>query len=223
MDSDLIDLIYQNDAVEGLAIFDANNQLVENQLSLSLSKVEAIATTLYKLKNGLTDAGRELRGFVIKSGALLLLVCMSPENLILLEISEGASVNEVDSNLRSIIGTTASQPQAAQPATVQPVQAQPAQPVLPAATLPPAQTVEGDNIDLTDFKMNLGKLIKTVAPGKLADSMISSTMKDMGIDENAVHLPQQQATQLGYSVIERIPNKARRQIIKNEYTTMLNQ
>jgi len=232
MDSDLIDLIYQNEAVEGVAIFDANNQLVENQLSLSLSKVEAIATTLYKLKNGLTDAGRELRGFVIKSGALLLLVCMSPENLILLEISEGASVNEVDSNLRSIIGTTASQPQAAQPATVQPLASQPIQqaqpahpahPVLPAATLPPAQTVEGDNIDLADFKMNLSKLIKTVAPGKLADSMISSTMKDMGIDENAVHLPQQQATQLGYSVIERIPNKARRQIIKNEYTTMLNQ
>ena len=231
MDSDIIDLIYQNDAVEGLAIFDENNQLVENQLSLTLNKVLAISATLHKLQKGITNAGRELRGFVIKSGSYLLLVCMSPDLLIILELSPGYSVNEVDSNVRSIIGGAsprtqqpAQQPaQPAQPA--QPVAQQPAQPAQPVAQQPaqPAASQMIDGIDLNDFKANLSKLLKTVAPGKLADTMISSAMADMGIDENAVQLPQQQATELGYSVIEKIPNKARRNIIKNEYTKLLGQ
>ena len=224
MDSDIIDLIYQNDAVEGLAIFDENNQLVENQLSLTLNKVLAISATLHKLQKGITNAGRELRGFVIKSGSYLLLVCMSPDLLIILELSPGYSVNEVDSNVRSIIGGASprtQQPaqQPAQPVAQQPLPAQPVaqQPAQPAAS----QIIDG--IDLNDFKANLSKLLKTVAPGKLADTMISSAMADMGIDENAVQLPQQQATELGYSVIEKIPNKARRNIIKNEYTKLLGQ
>ena len=223
MDSDIIDLIYQNDAVEGLAIFDENNQLVENQLSLTLNKVLAISATLHKLQKGITNAGRELRGFVIKSGSYLLLVCMSPDLLIILELSPGYSVNEVDSNVRSIIGgaspRTQQPAQPAQPVAQQPLPAQPVaqQPAQPAAS----QMIDG--IDLNDFKANLSKLLKTVAPGKLADTMISSAMADMGIDENAVQLPQQQATELGYSVIEKIPNKARRNIIKNEYTKLLGQ
>ena len=220
MDSDIIDLIYQNDAVEGLAIFDENNQLVENQLSLTLNKVLAISATLHKLQKGITNAGRELRGFVIKSGSYLLLVCMSPDLLIILELSPGYSVNEVDSNVRSIIGGASPRTQQpAQPAAQQPLPAQPVaqQPAQPAAS----QMIDG--IDLNDFKANLSKLLKTVAPGKLADTMISSAMADMGIDENAVQLPQQQATELGYSVIEKIPNKARRNIIKNEYTKLLGQ
>lgn len=213
MDSDLIDLIYQNEAVEGIAIFDANNNLVENQLSLNLNKATAIAATLVKLKNGLNNAGREMRGFLIKTSSILLLVNMYSDKLILLEISEGFSVNEVEGNLRSILGEATDQP------VVKTLPAHPAQ----QAAVTPAEEEMVDGIDLADFKSSLSKLLKTVAPGKLAETMINKAMNEMGIDEQAVQLPQDQATKLGYEVIARVPNKARRKIIENEYTTMLNQ
>lgn len=212
MDSDLIDLIYQNEAVEGVAIFDANNNLVENQLSLNLNKATAIAATLAKLKKGLNNAGREMRGFLIKTSSILLLVNMYSDKLILLEISEGFSVNEVEGNLRSILGGAADQP------VVKTLPVQPAE-----EEITPVKEEMVDGIDLADFKNSLSKLLKTVAPGKLAETMINKAMNDMRIDEQAVQLPQDQATKLGYEVIARVPNKARRKIIENEYTTMLNQ
>jgi len=214
MDSDLVDLIYQNEAVEGVAIINASNEVEENQLSIRASKVNAIATTLLKLKKGLNDAGREMRGFLIKSDSILLMANMTSEKLILLELSEGSSVNEVERSLRSILGDAVAQPVLAEPAQSEPVA---------QAALPAVDKVEEEGIDLADFKNSLAKLLKTVAPGKLADGMISKALKDMGIDETAVQLPQDQATKLGYEVIAKVPNKARRKIIENEYTSMLNQ
>lgn len=214
MDSDLVDLIYQNEAVEGVAIINASNEVEENQLSIRASKVNAIATTLLKLKKGLNDAGREMRGFLIKSDSILLMANMTSERLILLELSEGSSVNEVERSLRSILGDAVAQPVLAEPVESEPVA---------QAALPAVEPVEEEGIDLADFKNSLAKLLKTVAPGKLADGMISKALKDMGIDETAVQLPQDQATKLGYEVIAKVPNKARRKIIENEYTSMLNQ
>lgn len=104
MDSDFIDLIYQNKDVEAVAVFDENNELIENQLSLTVSKVRVIGATLQKLKTNLEENRRELKGFLIKSDSILLLVSMFADRIVLLELSDEASVNEVDSHLRSIVG-----------------------------------------------------------------------------------------------------------------------
>lgn len=228
MDSELIDLIYQNEEVEGVAIFDGNNQLVENQLSITLVKVMAIAETLHNLRSSLMQAGREMLGFLIKSDKSLLHVTMFPNMLIVLELSKVSSVNALDKKIRSVVGTgqvaTNTPVQPSLPAAKKPVAlpaAQPAQSSQPLQPVATSQPVIADGIDFVDFKFSLSKLLKTIAPGKVADGMINSAMKDMGIEPDTVQLAQPTATKLGYKVIEKIPNKARRKIIENEYKTLI--
>ncbi len=219
MDSELIDLIYQNEDVEGAAIFDANNQLVENQLSITLNKVMTIAETLLDLRHSLMKARREMLGFLIKSDKILLHVAIFPNMLIVLELSSGASINSVDKKLRSLIGSGQDAPaKKVQPSI--PVAFQPEQQVqhLNTAALPSV----ADGVDFVDFKLRLSKLLKAIAPGKVAEGMISSAMKDMDIEPSTLALAKPTATELGYNVIAKIPNKARRKIIENEYKSLLN-
>ena len=133
MSLDFIDLIYQNKAVEGLAVFDANNELLENQLSLHVSKVKVIGKSLYNFKLGLSDAKRVMRGFLIKSESITLLTSVFPDYLIILEVSEGSSLNEVDSKLRSIMMD-------AFPESLK--QAPPVQPTLPSRPVQQTQPVQ---------------------------------------------------------------------------------
>ncbi|MDB9741361.1 hypothetical protein OAB00_00760 [Akkermansiaceae bacterium] len=228
MDPAIIDLIYQNEAVEGIAIFDAQNQLVENQLSINQGSVLVIAETIHNIRMGLASAGRDMLGFLIKTDRMMIQVCMFPDKLVLLEVSQDFSANETDKKLRSIFG--GSRGATTQLVSVKSVQLPAAAeeepvveeiPVAQAVTevIPEPQIVDG--IDWQGFKGSTHSLLKRVAPDRVAENMMNGVIKDMGLDPAAELMPKEQAVEFGYKVIAKIPNKSRRALMEKEYTSLL--
>ena len=60
-------------------------------------------------------------------------------------------------------------------------------------------------------------LLKRVAPGAIADKMITDVFSAEGVDASAASIPKEQTIGLGRQIVAKIPNKSRRKMIEKEY------
>ncbi len=230
MNADVIDLIYQNEEVIGLAVFSREGTLIENQLSIDENSLTIVAKTIAHIAGGLGRANRTLKGFMLKSDRLTLMISVFDDSILLLELSSPFSADKIEKNLRSLIsGSTSlvgSLPQAAQPS--QPAQS-PVMQVgasavadepkkLPVITpeaevaLPPANL-----ISFPEYKSSIAKLMKRVAPGGVADKMIAEVLAAASVDMNSKDIDRDLAIHLGEQIVAKIPNAGRRKMIAKEY------
>ena len=56
MDPEIIDLIYQNDEVVGVAVFSNTGDLIENQLSINDESISVVAQTISGIASALHNA-----------------------------------------------------------------------------------------------------------------------------------------------------------------------
>ena len=133
-------------------------------------------------------------------------------------MAEEFSANKVEQSVRSIFtGIVPTDP------TPSPVPAVSEEVVNAAASEPVESQPAGNQIDVADFKSQMRHLLKRVAPGAIADKMITDTFTAEGIDTSATSIPKEQAIGLGAKVVEKIPNKSRRKMIENEYALLIKQ
>ena len=238
MNANLIDLIYQNDEVEGVAVFTLDGEMVENQLDISEDAILVVSRTVASISYGFQKAGRTVKGFLLKSQELSLQICFIDGYILLMQLAEDFSANKIEQQIRSIFRSSTvsmsipSPPEAlpSQPEALplQPV-AQPSQPVAQPSqpeTQPQPETpdvITADIIGLPDFLENLTKLLKRVSPSSVADKMIKDAFKQEGIDLNAKAITRDMAVYMGDKAIAKIPNKARRKMIEREYHLLIEQ
>ena len=218
MDPEIIDLIYQNDEVVGVAVFSKTGDLIENQLSINDESISVVAQTISSIASALHNAERELKGFLLQSTAVTLQVCVVSDFILVMQMAEEFSANKVEQSVRSIFtGIVPTDP------TPSPVPAVSEEVVNAAASEPVESQPAGNQIDVADFKSQMRHLLKRVAPGPIAEKMITDTFTAEGIDTSATSIPKEQAIELGAKVVEKIPNKSRRKMIENEYALLIKQ
>ena len=212
MDPEIIDLIYQNDEVVGVAVFNAAGALIDNQLSINDESIAVVAQTISGITSALGAAERQLKGFLLQSSAVTLQVCVVSDFILVMQMAEDFSANKVEQSVRSIFSGIAPTDPTPSPVPAIPEQAQ-------AAASEPA----GDQIDVADFKSQMRQLLKRVAPGAIADKMINDVFSAEGVDASAASIPKEQAIGLGSQIVAKIPNKSRRKMIENEYALLIKQ
>ena len=183
MHSELIDLLYENDAVEGVALFQTG-QLAENQLALSEASVTQICSCIYEIQQGLADAGRKMQGFLIKNSKYLLQAFLHNDLVILLQVTPSYSPEQTYQALSSQLGKTSSP-------SLPPAAEQTQKPAAEKVAVETAVVEEADDsshIDWSEFQQKLSSLIKRVAPGGVAKSMISAAIKEAGASEEDLSL-----------------------------------
>lgn len=215
MNQDLIDLIYHNEEVEGVAISSSNGAVIENQLALTDSSLEAIAVTVAKIKLGLSDAKRHLKGFLFRSNSSILQVCIFDEYVVFVQLVEPYSAVKIERSIRSIFGEHSGETET-QTQQINATQERVEQYEKVIAE-PPA-----DHIKLDDFITKLKTLLKRVAPGGVADNMINQGCAAANVDLSSTEtIAKSDAIDLGQTVIGKIPNASRRKIILKEYETVI--
>jgi len=225
MDTDIIDLIYQNEEVEGIAVFATNGEVIENQLALTEESVKTVSQHVADIAAGLDAAGRTLRGFILKSDSITYQICVFDHVILLLHLTGDYSANKVELSVRSIIGEVFNTPETAQPEPINTVSSGISQlpPIEKQQSLQP-ETVQDvvaepteDQMGFADFKLQLSKLIKRVAPSGVADKMINDTLTEASIDPSSINIGKETAIELGNKVVAKIPNASRRKMIAKEF------
>ena len=217
MESEFIDLLYENEAVEGIAIFTASGKLTENQLALNDAAVLQIFSSLNKIKSGLKAAEREMKGFVFKTNKYLLQAIVHGDLLILLQLSPKHSLDNTHTKIISQLGEIAPSPTPPKTTTqvTKTVVKEPVSTEEPAAESQIAWDV---------FHGSLLSLLKRVAPYAVAKKMIDSAALNEGFaageNQNA---PLETAFTIGQHVIDKIPNASRRKLLQKEYDLMIKQ
>jgi len=211
MDLDLIDLVYRNDEVEGVAVATATGEIIENQLAVTGHSVQTIGNSIVAIAQGLAGAKRKLRGFLLRSETTTLQVCVFDDFIVFIQLSEPFSATKVEKSVRSIFGGVNQQTQTPAAAITEAAETQAEQ-----AWEPPA-----DHIPIADFSDKLSTLLKRVAPSNVASKMISEGFNAAGVDISTTDtIAKQEAIDIGSDIIEKIPNASRRKIIIKEYDTI---
>lgn len=236
MYAEVIDSLYENDTVEGVALFNDHGDLVENQLALGEEAVKKIGLSLNRIRAGLLNSAREMNGFLLKTDKYLLQAIIHQDVLVLLQVDPSSSSNQnyliVKSQFgdRPVISTPKPTPveknifKPIQPkvdAAVTQVRKPQVVTSIPKPVQEPVQESAGPIVDWAEFRSSLSSLIKRVAPSGVANKMISNASIEAGItvDQETVELPK--AVSIGTSVVAKIPNASRRKLIEKEYLLMI--
>lgn len=208
---EIIEKIYEVDAVEGVAWFEKGGKLVENQLSISESQISQIGSILFRMRSDLSLAKRDLQGLVLRPGTQSFMCYMYGDSLVLLEVDSGSSLNEVYRSLKSRLGEGGNSESIAPPAQAEPAQVEPAA----------ESAVEEGEISWEEFQKSVMVSLKKVAPAQLAKKMITECAAATGIPEGVQGINLGQATALATGVCEQVPNAARRKLVQKELQTLL--
>jgi len=219
MYKEIVDVIYENEGVEGIAIFNDLGNLVVNQLALNEEALVKVGTSLTNVRSGLAGVSREVLGFVLKTDDYLLQAIIQKEVTFLLQITPGYSVAEIYSSVKSQMGikqaALAPSPNALSPQA----QTQPT----PAKVELVKEVEEGAVIDWQEFRGSLMLLIKRVATSGVANKMITAASVELGILAEQEVVTFDTANAVGQKVVNKIPNASRRKLIANEYEIMVKQ
>jgi len=99
----IVDALYQNEEVEGVAIFTHSGEIIENQLILTESSLRILSETVAKITTGLQAGNRKLKGFLIKSPTRVFLICILDNYIITLHLGDDYSASKIDKNVRSLM------------------------------------------------------------------------------------------------------------------------
>ena len=224
MYKEIVDIIYENEGVEGIAIFNDLGNLVVNQLALNEEALVKIGASLTSIRSGLEGVSREILGFVLKTDNYLLQAIIQREVTFLLEITPGYSVTETYSSVKSQIGMRHSAPASSTNTLSPQTQELPAIVKAEPAKAEPVKEVEdGSVIDWQEFRNSLLLLIKRVAPSGVANKMITAASVEFGILAEQEVVSFDKANAIGLKVVNKIPNASRRKLIANEYKIMVKQ
>ncbi len=216
MDLELIDLVYRNDEVEGVAIATATGEIIENQLAATGNSVQNIGSTIATIAQGLAQAKRKLRGFLLQSDTTILQVCVFEDFIVFIQLNEPFSATKVEKSVRSIFGGVNERAQTPQAAITEAAITKAAETEAAKAAEPPA-----DHIALGSFADKLSTLLKRVAPSNVASKMIKDGFNAADVDIATTDtIAKQKAIDIGATIIEKIPNASRRKIIIKEYDTI---
>ena len=227
MYKEIVDIIYENEGVEGIAIFNDLGNLVVNQLALNEEALVKIGASLTSIRSGLEGVSREILGFVLKTDNYLLQAIIQKEVTFLLQITPGYSVTETYSSVKSQIGMRHSAPASSTNTLSPQTQELPAIVKAEPAKAEPVKEVEevedGSVIDWQEFRNSLLLLIKRVAPSGVANKMITAASVEFGILAEQEVVSFDKANAIGLKVVNKIPNASRRKLIANEYEIMVKQ
>jgi len=215
MHSELIDLLYENDAVEGVALFHDSGKLVENQLAISETSVNQIFLCLNDIKQGLADASRTMQGFLIKNSKYLLQAFIHGDLILLLQVGANFSPEKTYQSLRSQLGVSSTPEDGVSREKSQEAEQEVVE------KLEVEEVDSSPKIDWAEFQQKISSLVKRVAPSGVAKSMISTAIKDAGVSEEASELSAETAFDIGSAVLAKIPNASRRKIIEKEYQLLI--
>lgn len=207
-----VEKIYDIEAVEGVAWFSGPRKLDVNQLSISEEAVNRIGEVLYEMRSGLKGAERALKGLLMRNESQTFMAYLQGNVLLLLEIDSGADIDNVYTKLRSQLGANVGKTK--EPASVpaaNKVQARAAEPEVSEVSVD-----EGLPVDLADFSKILISMLKKVSSSQLAKKMLAEGQTEAGISEDRVALTMEEAASLGTKVTDKIPNAARRKMLKKE-------
>lgn len=225
IDDQTLDLIYEVSGVGSLAIINHQGELYDNQLPILEDQLSAIITSVMTVHNDFLAAGRDVRGFTLKSESMTLMVAFFDNIVLIIEVLEPCSLNAMNGSLNSIFSRNVSGVKSA-PITTATLQTSPvttaaATGTATSATQSTAESPAGENnIDFATFKTSLTKILKKVAPANLAEKMITDTLTVRGVDPSATLIDRKEAVKLGFEVISKIPNKKRKKLIENEFTLL---
>ena len=226
----LIDALYENESVEGIALFNDSGELLENQLALNEASVIQICACITQLKFGLAGALRIMQGFVLQTNEYTILTVVNNDMLILLQVTKGHSLNNVHEKVRSQLGimdSSAGKPRLNLPtrnmdATQQQMVKTTTQ--QPAAAQQPATAQQPSNLtSWSSFHKTLTSLLKPIAPKAIANKMVDSAAAELGIEKSDSDIPIETALSIGATVVNSIPNASRRKLIQKEYDLIIKQ
>ncbi|MGJ8673321.1 hypothetical protein [Rubritalea sp.] len=213
MYQELIELLYENEAVEAVALFTDQGHLIENQLAISESTITQVCASLVTIKNGLAGSNREMKGFLVKTQKYTLQAYVHSDLLILLQVSSNFSINKTYHNIQSQLGQKTYSPASGD-----------AQAVSSNTQTEVAQSEQAEySVEWDDFRQKLATLIKRIAPSGVANKMIDTSMKEAGYADSPISLPFENAVAIGQSVVAKIPNASRRKLIDQEFQVLAEQ
>ena len=215
IDEKLIDLFYQNDSVEGVAVFSSAGQLIENQLALGESTLEKVGVSIARIRNDLSVAERQMFGFALKAEKILLQIIIHDEQIILLQLTPDSDLNEVYLKIVSALGKLGGS-QSKKPTLPAPPESTPQQPAETAA----APEAAPGSLLWSDYEPVLLKLLKSVAPGGLAKKMLTDGAAEVGYSPDSGVLTLDEAALVGQAAVNKIPNAARRKIVMKEFASI---
>ena len=158
-----------------------------------------------------------MQGFLIKNSKYLLQAFLHNDLVILLQVTPSYSPEQTYQALSSQLGKTSSP-------SLPPAAEQTQKPAAEKVAVETAVVEEVDDsshIDWSEFQQKLSSLIKRVAPGGVAKSMISAAIKEAGASEEDARIAPETAFEIGNSVVAKIPNASRRKIIEKEYQALV--
>ena len=173
-----------------------------------------IGKALYEMRGSLSAAERMLKGLLLKTESRTFMCYLQGDVLILLELDAAADVDGVYSALNSLVGS-------AVPAAVTPQVQLPQQAVVAEAAVATPAEVDGANIDWSEFHKSILSGFKTVAPAQLAKKLISEAMRQVGVASGTEMVTFDQASAVAFAASEKVPNEARRAMLKKELQALL--
>lgn len=211
---EIIEKLYDISAVEGVAWFSGAGNLTENQLSISEKAVREIGKVLYQMREGLSGAERLLKGLLLKTEKRAFMCFLQGNTLILLELDSDVEVDGVYSSLSSLVGPAVSNEIS---------QVIPKKEVISggAEVADPEEEASLDLVSKAEFQKILFSCFKQVSTMQLAKKLIADSMDEIGVPDSAERISKEQATAVALAASEKIPNKARRSILKKELKIIL--
>ena len=206
--SELIDLVYENEEVESLAIADLDGGIIENQLILTTESASVVAKTVSSLYHSLTAGKRSLNGLMFKTGSLILQVCIFETCIVLVQLDPRASANETEKNIRSVFGsfslpaTSIGKPESGKNTSTE----------NDPSDHTKEESLEG-HINFQDFYSVFTALLKRVAPNGEAEKLINEKFFHLEIDvELTETIFKEDALLLGREIINKIHDEGSRSI-----------
>lgn len=231
MDEEIIDLIYQNEDVEGVAIFTRAGELIESQLSIMEEALQVVSKIVVDIANAFASADRELRGFLLQSEKVTLQIFVLREAILILQLNDSFEASRIDKKIRSIFNSrTSVVPVVASPVfSAVEMPADPVElnldpePVPVPIPLPDSEPPEdtSEYIDFVAFQARLRELLKGVAPEKVTNDMIEATLLKNKVESSYAILEKREAFNLGQQVIDKIPNEEKRKTLSQDYQKLV--
>lgn len=210
---ELVDRIYDNAGIDGVACLQADGKLIESQLSISEDSVRVIADALIGMRQNLTGAYRDLKGLVFETENQRFISFFNDTVLLLIEVQKSAPVNETFEAIRSLFGdgVTAEAYSVESPAVQQDVS---------QANQVFEEEIE-DGLPREECEKVLLGDLKRVASAQLAKKIVAEASHVFGIPDEQTVLSREQFASIAREASERIPNPARRRMLQKELKTQL--
>jgi len=221
MDSKLLDLIYENKEVSGVALAYYNGEVKENQLLIPDPSVEKVAKRFGELRASLSGSQRNLKGFSVRTPDGIFQVSFFESFMVLVSLYEGceSAANKVDNSIHSIMNENAFPPHTKGVTTAAVEGAlHTSEGLGPEAIVADdgSSVLPGNSILLTKHCYQLVALISSRAPKEDAVELVTESVQDLNL-EDVVTITASEAISIGNKAISKMSNSKERKFVSIEF------